>query len=649
MSRCIIHAGMPRTGTKSIQYSLMALDDDRFFYAPLSAIPGFPNHTAALRNLYTPPRDPRHQKLVERFGREEFDKAVADAKAGMKFAFAGAGGRDMVLSADGLMRMSTAGLTRMSNALERRFGRLEVIAYVRSPLSYVESMLQQRIREGHAEAFNLRALWPHYEKNFSRLDAGFGREQVMLVKYDPARFTGGDVVMEFCQRFGIPAASVAPVRRNGPLTRVAAQLLHQYALAVKAGEAKAMGLTLAGLLADRLAELDPAPFRLAPELLAPVTAGHEGDIAWMSERLGESLDETLEPGRGTITSLDDLAQPVPDAAARLAALIAADGGAVDDIDSESVPALLARLAETAQGKQAVVVRKAGGVAAPVRKIAAKKDAAGASKRNYNDMALPRRERLKPTPLTVSPTPLINKDKNLVVLWSPKSACTTAYVWFSHISGFAADVKNYANWPHKHRTEQFQRSQLYVDSAKSGMPGATVLKIIRDPYGRAVSIYRHALQTKFADVEVEAWSGGAIDANRGYSFQTFLDMIETFDMTKVDVHFRPQFHPFETKRGIDRVVNISKADMFEQLNAFEEEQGWPRTDFAELNWLHNLESRRKAKQEPMEGEALDEVPFSRHQVKTLGAFPSYAQLLTPRARQRIEAIYKADFDAYGKYL
>lgn len=649
MSRCIIHAGLPRTGTKSIQHSLMALDDDRFFYAPLSGLPGFPNHTAVLRNLYTPPRDPRYQKLVERFGSEEFEKAAAAAKAGMKFAFAGAGGRDMVLSADGLMRMSTAGLTRMKNALDRRFDSLAVVAYVRAPLSYMESMVQQRIREGHADAFNPQTLGPHYEKSVSRLDAGFGQDQVTLVKYAPDRFPGGDVVAEFCQRFGIPLASVKPVRRNGPLTRVAAQLLHQYALAVKAGEAQALGLALSTLLADRLAELDPAPFRLAPGLLAPLAAQHEADIAWMSARLGESLEETPEAGGGMIASLDELAEPVPDAAARVTALIAAGGGVVDDIDSGSLPALLARLAEVAQGKQAVAARKAGRVAAPIRKVAAKKNAGTDGKPAYNDMALPRRERLKPTPLTQSPTPLINKDKNLVVLWSPKSACTTAYVWFSHISGFAADVNAYASWPHKHRTEQFQRSQLYADSAKSGMPDATVLKIIREPYGRAVSIYRHALQTKFADVEMEAWSSGSIDATRGYSFQTFLDMLETLDMTKVDVHFRPQFHPFETVRGIDRVVNISKADMFEQLNAFEEEQGWARTDFTTLNWLHSLESKRKAKQEQMQGEALDEVAFTRHQVKTLGEFPSYSQLLTPRARQRIEAIYKADFDAYGQYL
>ena len=136
---------------------------------------------------------------------------------------------------------------------------------------------------------------------------------------------------------------------------------------------------------------------------------------------------------------------------------------------------------------------------------------------------------------------------------------------------------------------------------------------------------------------------------GISFQTFLDMVATLDLKRSNPHFRQQNHPFEKVRAVDRVINISKQDLFTELNAFEAEIGIPKTNFDDLNWLHSLESKRKAKQEPMAGEALDAVAFSRHQLNKLGQFPSYNQLLTPAAREKIEVIYKSDFDAYRDFL
>ena len=52
---------------------------------------------------------------------------------------------------------------------------------------------------------------------------------------------------------------------------------------------------------------------------------------------------------------------------------------------------------------------------------------------------------------------------------------------------------------------------------------------------------------------------------------------------------------------------------------------------------------------MQGDRLDETVFNRHQVRDLEQFPSYQQLLTPEARQKIERIYRVDFDAYRDYL
>ncbi len=121
------------------------------------------------------------------------------------------------------------------------------------------------------------------------------------------------------------------------------------------------------------------------------------------------------------------------------------------------------------------------------------------------------------------------------------------------------------------------------------------------------------------------------------------------MARADIHFRPQFHPLERERKPAHIVNISASDLFADLNRFEESQGLPRTDFSTLTWLHDLERTRRARQISLPGSALDEHPFSRNDVMKLGRFPSYDQLLTPRARKRIEKIYRVDFEAYDGNL
>jgi hypothetical protein len=174
----------------------------------------------------------------------------------------------------------------------------------------------------------------------------------------------------------------------------------------------------------------------------------------------------------------------------------------------------------------------------------------------------------------------------------------------------------------------------------------VVRIIRDPYSRAVSIFRHALSTGFAD---EPAARAGLDFNRGVSFRQFLAFAATQNMRKSDSHLRPQVHRFEDHHKPNTVINISKVDMFEQLNALEQRMGWPVTDFKALAWLHQLESSRRPDCEPFEGEHVDEIPIVRGRPPRNTRFPAYGQLLTPAARSLIEQVYRVDFAAYRDFL
>ena len=773
MPKCILHVGMHKTGTTSIQNSLQKLDDDTFYYARLR---DRPNHSLAVNMIFAKPNDPRLKKkwftkggdveVQGREGRRDLNTSVVTAR-----------GRTLVLSGEGMLRMPVADLNRLKNFMNLHgYDDIEVIAYIRPPMGYISSAVQQHIKTGNQSSFNITNSVPDYKAKFSKFDEVFGPDKVRLFKFDPNSFPGRDVVADFCAKAGIPLSSIVPVRKNESITRLAAQLRFQYTVHAEAeGLRPLRGGAIAAALCERLLPLDPTRFRVAPSVLKPVADSLKSDIEWMEKRLGQPLQEDLRDEPGDVRTEEDLLQPVPGINQRLLEILAKIGEPVPEAVTDNTYKLLylialadrqkqqnemgasemeirrvaRRAARREQRKDAIAAtdrrkisrqstlmeltgedriarrqsdrqserkaeRKArrqsgrldGGMFLPQKphELSQANDKTGSHGEKFGpatapaaaEVALPPRLAVRPTaksksavesvnqqpqdppamtqqeqqlmrslramakkglgegrkaspsPLTMGPTPFVNKDKKLIVLWSPKSACTTMYVWFSYISGFSEDVRKYATWPHRHRMDQYMKSKLYAESIESGMADAKVLRVIRDPYGRAVSIYRHALQTLFADRYMEAFSNGRIDAKDGYSFQTFLDLLEQLDMRRVDVHFRPQFHPLEKTRAVDRVINISKSDLFTEINAFEAMMEIPKTNFEDLNWLHALETKRKAKQEPIEGDGLDHVPFSRQQAK-MGQLPSYDQLLTPLARQRIEAIYKADFDAYGDYL
>lgn len=662
MAKCILHAGMHKTGTASIQHSLKNLDDGSFYYARLL---GRPNHSRSLPSVFAEPND--KQLISKRFANDEDDlkERSKQARRDLKSSIEAARGRTLVLSGEGVLHMPAIDLAKLKSFLERHgYDDIIVMAYVRPPFGYISSAVQQKIKTGNSQVLKIFNSAPEYQKKFAKFDEVFGADKVLLCKFEPAALVGGDVVADFCGKAGIPLGSIDLVRKNTSITRLAAQLCFQYAVHAEDEGLSPLRPGASAALCAKLSDLDQTQFRMAPSVLKPFVDSLKPDIEWMEKRLGQKLDEDLTDSEFDIRSEADLLQPIAGIAERLRSLLSAGGKQVPGEAADNTWKLLHIIASTAMKPRATeedrdegeaeqrtrlqTERRPAGRAGPGTGGNAERGA-GAGRNDGANQKTQHARQLSGLPLTMNPKPLINKDKNLIVVWSPKSACTTTYVWFSHISGFANDVRNYASWPHRHRLEKYLKSGLYSDSAASGMETAKMLRIIRDPYARAVSIYRHALQTFFADKDMETYSQGRTSAETGYSFQTFLDLLLQLDMQRSNIHFRPQYHSFEMTRTADRVINITKQDLFTELNQFEVDQGFGKTNFEDLNWLHNLESKRKAKQERVEGEGIDTVPYSRNQVTNLGMFPSYDQLLTPEARQKIETIYKSDFAAYRNYL
>jgi len=248
-------------------------------------------------------------------------------------------------------------------------------------------------------------------------------------------------------------------------------------------------------------------------------------------------------------------------------------------------------------------------------------------------------------LRAAPPPLVDRERRLIVLWSPKSACTAAYVWFASVCGFLDEVRQYES-PHHHRMQVFRTSRRYLDSIVADTSDFHVVRIIRDPYARAVSIFREAFVGNYADRDAALVN---LDFNAGVSFHMFLLMLERLDMENVDTHYRPQLHPFERARKPATILNISKADLFSELNALEKRLTWPMTDFAAMDWFHAYEHARRARPHRNSRRDMFKTPIARGNPRAQTPFPDFACLLPPEAKARIKSIYRDDFAAYRDFL
>jgi hypothetical protein len=251
-------------------------------------------------------------------------------------------------------------------------------------------------------------------------------------------------------------------------------------------------------------------------------------------------------------------------------------------------------------------------------------------------------------LRVGPRPLLDPDRKLMVVWSPKSACTTTFVWFLGLIGKIEEARAYHKWPHTYRIDKYYNSELYERGTKVPLNEYRMIRVIRDPYSRAVSSYRHAVGTQFAEEMLRQYDPSIDRKQGGFSFWTYLDFLSTVDMRTTNVHQSYQYHPIEAFFRPFEVINVTRQNLFEQLNAVEERLGWARTDFGAIEWIRESEDHRKASIGEFEG-AADDVPLNMAAAKGKLPWPSSAALLTPRAKERIAQLYHVDLEAYRQYL
>jgi hypothetical protein len=340
--RCILHVGMSKTGSSSIQHSLHGLDDERFLYADLG---GDPNHSLAIHSVFADDALPRHRLRADPAALAAY---IAERRARLERAVAATGERTLLLSGEGIVRLEQHELAGLRDFLHGHFSESSVVAYVRPPAAYLTSAFQQRVKVGRVKSFKRAHTYRSYERLFAKFDAVFGRRNVSLWKFEPGAFPQGCVVRDFAARIGLELGAQRIVRRNDALSRPMIGLLYCYLMGGRQLGLEGFRATESNRM-SQLLELDGTGFRLSPALVRPILASNAGDVAWMEQRLGETLQEELgDPRPGDVEKESDLLEPDADAVAVLRQVLAEEAPAgVRGVDFREVARLMHRLRDMA--------------------------------------------------------------------------------------------------------------------------------------------------------------------------------------------------------------------------------------------------------------------------------------------------------------
>ncbi|MGV6847569.1 MAG: hypothetical protein ACWA5A_04235, partial [Marinibacterium sp.] len=317
VSEIVLHLGMHKTGSTSIQQALRGYDDGTVLFAPLDRA----NHSEALQLLFTDGQEGAFRKL----DRAEF--AARRQRVADQIETAASGGHArLILSGEGAMFFTADEIGKMREFFSRLASSLRVILYVREPIGYASSWFQQRVKKGH-RGFAIPA--PDYRTRIGPMIDHFGREAVDLVPFVPADFPRQSVVQDFARRVGAKPDLLRDAPSNESLFAFTTAALYLWNREKRAqnrspARARAQGAAVrllqkhghGGKLRKRLEKAGGKDADLLGKGLkkfrfsdASIRAALDlDDVRWMEEALGAALLGPATPAENDdgITSAADL-------------------------------------------------------------------------------------------------------------------------------------------------------------------------------------------------------------------------------------------------------------------------------------------------------------------------------------------------------
>jgi len=282
---CIVHIGMPKTGSSTLQENFFhGIDDPRVSYIQ--------NQAGWIHGLFVEhPLDYHFFKNININTLEQFEKYKTNSMQILVNSFLDDSRSIEILSCEDAFHLDEKGVEKLKLFLEPYFRKIIIVGYVRPLKSFLESAFQQLVKY-HNQANLDHNTFYHPYKNFKRYDNVFGQDNVKLFKFDPSAFPEGDILLDFCQKMNLKPSKSKVKVVNESISKEAVAILFTYNYHANAKtdfDTKTFMLQLR--MVELLSKLGTNKFRFTNQYIANVLNTFHDDYHWIQTRLGDLLDE----------------------------------------------------------------------------------------------------------------------------------------------------------------------------------------------------------------------------------------------------------------------------------------------------------------------------------------------------------------------
>lgn len=195
MKTVILHVGMHKTGSTSIQKALAHLTGRDVAYANM----GRSNHSMAVYSAFSTDRANFPAFKDHGLTKSLIDQQSINFRNRIEVELARPVDR-LIFSGEAICRLTCAEFREFAETIRRYDRRIHVIGYARSPVEYANSSFQQNLRRGlNKVKINRTRYRFRFEKFLDRSLV----ETCSIVRFDRAAFPKNSVVADFCQRLSL--------------------------------------------------------------------------------------------------------------------------------------------------------------------------------------------------------------------------------------------------------------------------------------------------------------------------------------------------------------------------------------------------------------------------------------------------------------
>ena len=222
---CILHIGMPKTGSTTIQNEFFknGIEDTKTEYLKLDT----PNHGQHLRSISMEQKENYYFFKNKNFTLEDIEDFAKNSKKMIEKSILSSKKQSILMSGEDLYHATPSEIKSLKIFLEKFFKKIVVVAYVRPPKPFCESAFQQVVKFHKLSSFNRGYIYHPYKKIANYINI-YGEKNVKILPFIPKKFYNNDLISDFCFCLDLKTQTSRLQNYNETLSKEAISILFAY-------------------------------------------------------------------------------------------------------------------------------------------------------------------------------------------------------------------------------------------------------------------------------------------------------------------------------------------------------------------------------------------------------------------------------------